>query len=87
MRSRRRRLLTPTETEAQARAQQLLERTAYDGDAPERVTDARACARALLEVLDSLAAERSARVALKTRCEAQQEILGARTYTALEPEP
>ncbi len=80
-------MLTPAEQAAQARAQQLLERTAYDGEATERVTDARACAHALLEVLEALQAERGARRALQARCDAQQAILGRKAYDATEPEP
>lgn len=76
--------LTSAEQDCQARAQQLLERTAYDAenDAPGRVTDARACARGALEALAALEAERSARRALQARCEAQQALLGARAYAA-----
>jgi hypothetical protein len=69
-----------------SRAAQLLERTAYDGDAPERVTDARMVARGVLDLAATLEAERSARVALQRRCEEQQAILG-RHAGAATPEP
>jgi hypothetical protein len=77
--------LTSTEQDARARAEQLLERTHYDtDDTPERVRDARAVARALLEALDALQAERACSRALKQRCEMQQAILGKAVYQACE---
>ena len=80
-------MLTPAEQDAQARAQQLLDRTHYDNetDAPERVKDARACARALLDCLQALDTERSATRALKARCEQQQALLGKHAYEACQP--
>jgi hypothetical protein len=49
---------------------------------PEFTRRARLVAGDLLDTLDELAAERSARVALQARCETQQAILGKRAYDA-----
>ena len=77
--------LTDTEQEAVERARSLLERTRYDetDEAPERVTDARSVAYALLELAAALMAERSARVAIQERAEGLQAILGKAAYEAM----
>lgn len=77
--------LTTSETQAVARAEQLLERTQYDepGAGDPRLVDARMIARSCLEIADAIEAERSARIALKERCETQQNILGRRVYEAI----
>jgi hypothetical protein len=54
------------------------------GAYPEFARRARLVAGDLVEALDELAAERSARVALQARCETQQAILGKRAYDALK---
>ena len=54
-----------------------------EGGLPEYARRARIVARDLLEALDALEAERSVRVALQNRCEAQQELLGWRAYEAM----
>ena len=43
----------------------------------------RVVARLLLDAVDASDAERSARIALQTRCECQQELLGKRVYDEL----
>jgi hypothetical protein len=52
----------------------------YPGFTPR----ARLVARDLLDALEMLAAERSARFALQARCERQQAILGRHAHEALE---
>jgi hypothetical protein len=57
------------------------------GQFPDLARRARAVARDLLETLDMLEAERSARRAMQERCEAQQAILGERVYDAVDGRP
>lgn len=78
-------MLTPQEQDTLTRATQLLERTHYDesGTGDPRLTDARMVARGTLELADALEAERSARRALKARCEEQQAILGRHAADAI----
>ncbi len=73
--------LTRAEQDAVLRAERLLERTHYDES--ERVTDARMCARSVLELALALEAERSARVALQARVERLQAIVGKAAYDHL----
>jgi hypothetical protein len=50
---------------------------------PQLARRSRLVARDLLDALEQLAAERSARVALQERCERQQAILGGRADDAM----
>lgn len=50
---------------------------------PVMAAETRVLCRALLETIDELTAERSARIALQDRCNAQQAILGRAVYQAI----
>ena len=54
-----------------------------DAGFPEYARRGRVVARDLLDAVDQLELERSARRALQERCETQQEILGRHAYEAL----
>jgi hypothetical protein len=74
---------------ARARARELLvfcDGFDEGGGYPELTRRARLVAGDLVEALDELAAERSARVALHARCETQQQLLGKRAGDALKEE-
>lgn len=71
--------------EARDRATHLLAATDHYHELGHHqlAAESRQVAGLLLEAIDDIAAERSARQALQERCERQQDILGKATYQAM----
>jgi hypothetical protein len=75
------------QTAAEQAAELILFADGFEIAFPDIARRARVVARETIWLVDMLQAERSARAALQTRCDTQQELLGKRVLEAIDREP